>query len=191
MSHIDQAAPSHQPGPRRYLRYLAEWAAWAILIGIYYQQTTYFQSHIENYDFGAASWPRVIALAALAGATFQLALQIHRLRSGQPTDEVERLGIRVPARAWLHRSAIFLWPFVFLYLAPRIGAYVAVPVFVLGLLLLLGVRRIKPLILVVAVVYGLMLVIFTRYFYVALPIGAEGLFYNINVAIIEFARIGR
>ena len=191
MSNTDHATPTQQPGTRRYLRYVVEWAAWALLIGVYYQQTGYFQNSIENYDFGAASWPRVIALAALAGATFQLALQVHGLRSGQPTDEVESLGVRIPERAWIHRLSIFCWPFVFLYLTPRIGAYVSVPVFIFGMLLLLGVRRIKPLVLVVLVVYGLMLVIFTRYFYVALPIGAEGLFYNINVAIIEFARMGR
>ena len=177
--------------PRRYIRYVAEWCFWAVVIGLYYQQTGYFQNHIENYDFGAAGWPRVIALAALAGATFQLVLQVHTLRAGLPADTTEQFSVRLPAREWAHRLAIFCWPFVFLYLTPRIGAYLSVPVFVLGLLLLLGVRRLKPLLLVLAVVYGLMLVIFTRYFYVALPLGWEGLFYNINVAIIEVVRIGR
>lgn len=176
---------------RRYIRYVAEWCLWAVLIGIYYQQTTYFQNNIENYNFGAAGWPRVIAIAALVGTTFQLVLQVHTLRSGLPFGETKRFNTSITARDWLHRIAIFFWPFVFLYLTPRIGAYVSLPVFILGLLLLLGVRRIKPLALVLLVVYGMMLVIFTRYFYVAQPIGAEGLFYNINVAIIEFARIGR
>src|SRR6056297_797035 len=191
MSHSDQAAQAPAPSSSRYMRFIAEWCFWAVLIGIYYQQTTYFENHIENYNFGAAGWPRVIALAALAGATFQLVLQVHTLRSGLPFEESAQISLNMPTRDWIHRIAIFCWPFVFLYATPRIGAYVSLPLFILGLLLLLGVRRIKPLVLVLAVVYGLMLIVFTRYFYVALPVGAEGIFYNINIAIIEFARMGR
>lgn len=91
----------------------------------------------------------------------------------------------------MHRLAIFCWPFVFLYITPKLGAYLSVPIFIVGLLLLLGVRKPKPIALVLIVVYGLTLLIFTRFFFVALPLGNEYLFYDINVAIIEFARIGR
>ncbi|GAW37345.1 tripartite tricarboxylate transporter TctB family protein [Roseovarius sp. A-2] len=175
-----------------YVRYIAEWFFWIALIGLYFQQTSHFGDEISNYRFGADGWPRGIALAALLGATFQLVLQLHSLRSGPPSSTVEHVEeLPVSKKQWALRFMIFAWPFVFLYLMPRLGAYVSLPIFIVGFLLLLGVRKIKPISLVLLVVYGLTLLIFTRFFFVALPLGNEGTFYDINVAIIEFARLGR
>ncbi|WP_126623140.1 tripartite tricarboxylate transporter TctB family protein [Oceaniglobus ichthyenteri] len=176
---------------RPYARYVAEWCFWIVLIGLYFQQTAYFDEEISNYRFGASGWPKVIAFAALFGATFQLVIQIHALRAGLTDDDTEVERIQVTRRQWLHRIVIFCWPFVFLYITPILGAYVSLPVFIVGFLLLLGVYRIKPIALVLLIVYGLTLLIFTRFFFVALPLGNEYIFYDINVAIIEFARIGR
>jgi hypothetical protein len=178
-------------GFKPYARYVAEWCFWIVLIGLYFQQTSYFDEDIANYRFGAAGWPRAICLAAFVGATFQLALQIHSHRSGLVADMSEQEKSMVTPAQWAHRLAIFCWPFVFLFFTPTLGAYVSIPLFIVGLLLLLGVRKPKPIALVLLVVYGLTLLIFTRFFFVALPVGAEYLFYDINVAIIEFARIGR
>lgn len=185
-------AGSTPTGLMPYARYILEWCFWAILIGLYFQQTSHFGDEISNYKFGADGWPQGIALAAFVGATFQLALQIHSVRSGQPASLIDSLKEPpISKKQWVRRIMIFLWPFVFLYLTPRLGAYVALPIFIVGFLMLLGVRKLKPIGLVLFVVYGLTLLIFTRYFFVALPLGNENTFYDINVAIIEFARLGR
>ena len=73
---------------------------------------------------------------------------------------------------------------------PSIGFYVATPVFILGLLLLLEVTSPAALLLVTTVVYSLVLLIFTRFFFVALPVGGIQWFYDINNAIISIVRAG-
>ncbi|MEB8385630.1 tripartite tricarboxylate transporter TctB family protein [Rhodobacteraceae bacterium KMM 6894] len=176
---------------RPYARYIAEWCFWAALIGLYFQQTSFFDEEISNYRFGPDGWPRVVCIAAFIGATFQLILQIHSQRSNLVKDVIEYEKSAATSMQWVHRLAIFGWPFVFLYFTPTLGAYVSIPIFVVGLLVLLGVRSPKAIALVLLVVYGLTLLVFTRFFFIALPLGSEYLFYDINVAIIEFARIGR
>lgn len=184
-------ANSAQDDLKPYARFVGEWLFWIVLIGLYYQQTGFFDKEISNYDFGAAGWPRAVCLAAMVGATFQLALQIRSYRSGLVQDGGEAEKTTITPRQWAHRLSIFCWPFVFLYFTPILGAYVSIPLFVAGLLILLGVRSVTSIALVTFIVYGLTLLIFTRFFFVALPVGSEYLFYDINVAIIEFARIGR
>ena len=70
------------------------------------------------------------------------------------------------------------------------GTYFITLFFILGLLLLLKVRSIKALLGVTAITYLLLLVVFTRFFYVALPVGRWDFFYDFNNWIIVVARIG-
>ncbi|HRY05648.1 MAG TPA: hypothetical protein P5114_00865 [Hyphomicrobiaceae bacterium] len=175
----------------QYLRCFLEWAFWAVLVGVFYQQTTYFDKDIANYAFGATGWPRVVAITAFLVATFQLVMQIHALRMGLAIEGGQGRAESISAAQWAHRVAIFMWPFVFLFVTPTVGAYVSIPIFIVGFLLLLGVRKPIPLALVLVIVYGLLLAVFTRFFYVALPLGEETFFYDVNVAIVEFVRLGR
>lgn len=174
-----------------YWRYVAEWILWVFLVGVFYQQTTYFDKDIANYAFGATGWPRVVAIAVFLVATFQLVMQVHSLRKGLPVEASENKIESISLAQWMHRAAIFLWPFVFLFITPTVGAYISIPIFIVGFLLLLGVRNPLPIALVLVVVYGLTLLVFTRLFYVALPLGAEVFFYDLNVAIVELVRVGR
>ena len=175
----------------QYLRYFLEWAFWAALVGVFYQQTAYFDKDIANYAFGATGWPRVVAVTVFLVATFQLVMQIDALRKGLVVEDGQTKTDRISAAQWAHRIAIFIWPFVFLFITPTVGTYVSVPIFIVGFLLLLGVRKPIPLVLVLFIVYGLLLLVFTRLFYVALPLGEETFFYDVNVAIVEFVRAGR
>lgn len=198
MDEVDWMASSSENVPRHenkghYRRYIAEWFFWTLLVGLFYQQTTYFDKDIANYAFGATGWPRAVALGVFAVATLQLVMQIHAVRKGLPIEggdgDVQNTG--VSAAQWVHRASIFLWPFVFLFITPVLGAYISIPIFIVGFLLLLGVRNPLTIFLVLFVVYGLTLLVFTRLFYVALPLGAESFFYELNVAIVEFVRSGR
>ena len=89
----------------------------------------------------------------------------------------------------LQRIAIFVLPFVYLYLSTRLGAYVTTPLFLLAFLYLLEVRPV-PMICVTLTVYALVLIIFTRLFYVALPAGRIEFFYDLNIFLISLARVG-
>lgn len=72
----------------------------------------------------------------------------------------------------------------------RIGFFVATPLFIAAYLFVLEVRRIRPLVFVTLAVYGFVLLLFVRFFYVALPVGAWPSFYEINNQIITLVRIG-
>ena len=180
------------PGARRapWLKPLIEWAIWVALAALAWQQTALFDRTIPNYAFGATGWPRAICAAIVIGATGQLLYRLASMRraaaargDGAPSKPFD------PAAA-VKRAPIFLFPLLFLWLAPRIGFYIAAPGFILGMLLILHVRSTLTVATATAVIYGLLLLIFTRFFYVALPVGRIESFYEVNNAIIGLARWG-
>ena len=173
--------------------YTIEWLIWIILAGILYSQTEIFSQPIVEYAFGASGWPRVISLAVILGATsqyiFQI-LEITRDKNKNPTVNSEEISKESNFRKMVQRIGIFLLPLIYLYFLPSVGFYLLTPFFILMLLLLLEVRRAVAIVAVIAVVYGLTLLIFTRLFYVALPTGSIEFFYNINNLIIGLSRVG-
>ena len=169
-----------------------EWLIWTVLSGYAYVQTTKFDVTLQTYEFGATGWPRVICAAIIIGATAQLAATVGKsMRAGGGGAAALAAGkAELTRRAALQRAAFFLLPFVYLYLVPRVGFYLITPVFVVALMWLMEVRRIKSLISVTAVICVLALLIFTRFFYVALPTGRTEPFLSINNAILQFVRLG-
>ena len=181
-----------------------EWLVWIAIVILALRQTRNFDRDIEQYAFGADGWPTAILTAILAGATLQLAFRLRqkwRFLNGE-ADSVEQAPVPAEtpqsrpegrnAAGWLNIRliCIFLLPFLYLFLMPRLGFYVTTPCFIPALLLLLQVRSLRALVLVTLSVYGVALLIFTRLFYVALPIGRLDPFYDINVAILVFVRAG-
>lgn len=170
-------------------RPLAEWLIWVAIAAIAYSQTFYFDVTIPNYPIGATGWPRAVAALIAIGATLQF---LHKLvgmseepgeaaDDAEPSDRSARLGQRI---------GIFALPFLYLFVTPWIGFYVSTPLFVATLLLFLEVRSVKAIAGVTILVYGLVLLLFTRFFFVALPTGRLDAFYEINIAIIDFVRMG-
>ena len=183
---------------RRSYRPLAEWLIWTILVAVVYNQTSSFDRTIQEYAFGATGWPTAICFGIILGATGQLGFRLlANWRStaggdeaGKPTKDGSLPAVPKLTRANAQVAGFFLLPLVYLYFAQLIGFYVATPFFILGLLALMEVRSARALLLVTLVVYGIALTLFTRFFYVALPVGRLELFYDINNAIIVLARTG-
>ncbi len=184
-------------------RAVLEWLAWTVIAGVAFLQTGNFNREIADYAFGADGWPLAICTAIVLGATLQLAFRLrqdHRIASGRTDGKDDAAPGGSPAggpggssdtfRPSLQFVAIFLLPFVYLFLVPRLGFYVMTPFFIVALLFLMQVRSIVTLALVTASAYGIALLIFTRFFYVALPVGRIEPFYGMNNAIIALARTG-
>lgn len=167
-------------------RPFAEWLVWLGLAAFAWVQIGFFDRDLPHYRFGTAGWPRLVCLMIAAGATAQLLLRLGRVSAE------DSLPVATAARRHraVHRLCLFALPFLFLWLTPLAGFYVTAPLFTLALLLLLDVRRPLPLLGVTALVWGLVLLIFTRLFYVALPEGLWDGFYEVNVAIIDLVRLG-
>lgn len=192
---IDQNSKLASITGNAYFKSLTEWLMWMILVLVAMSQVDNFSQEIAAYKFDADGWPITITLALGVGATLQCLFQIWRIKTGGTAQIVQESSDKKPeaktSRATkLTNIAIFLLPFVYLYLAPRIGIYFITPFFILSLMLLLKVRSIKALLGITAITYLLLLVVFTRLFYVALPVGRWDFFYDFNNWIIVVARIG-
>lgn len=205
MSPRQNEAPSDRPvAPlRSSRRAVIEWLAWTAIAGVAFLQTGNFNREIADYAFGADGWPLAICSAIFLGATLQLVFGLRQDRphaSGRThhgddaavgASPAERAGGNsVATRPSLQFVAIFLLPFVYLFLVPRLGFYLMTPLFILALLFLMRVRSLMTLALVTASAYGIALLIFTRFFYVALPVGRIEPFYSLNNAIIALVRTG-
>ena len=177
----------------RLWRPLVEWLIWMGLGLAVYAQTGAFEREIPEYLYGPDGWPKVLCIALMIGASGQLFYQLSLIARGQaaPADDLDE-ATRKPLSALrvFQRVAIFCFPLLYLYLAPSLGFYIVTPFFLLGMLLILEVKSPLTLITVTAVVYGLFLLVFTRFFYVAVPVGQFEPFYSLNNAIIVFARSG-
>lgn len=165
-----------------------EWGIWVGIALLAWAQTGRFDEEIAEYRYGASGWPRGLCIAMIAGASGQLLL---RLVQGPARDNDEDTESQeMSFWRWIQRIGIFVLPLVYLWFMPTLGFYVSTPVFIAILLILLEVKNPLTILTVVAIVYGLVLALFTRFFYVALPTGSEPPFYDWNNAIIEFVRIG-
>lgn len=170
-----------------------EWLFWLALAAMVYSLTGRFDDPIAEYRFGAAGWPRALCAALVIGATGQLIYKLSRKQPPQDAvmdSEAAETQESLSLGSKLQRFGVFAAPFIYLYLTPEIGFYVSTPLLIIALLLLLEVRSLKALAGVTLVVYGLVLLVFTRFFYVALPVGRIEAFYDLNNWIIVLVRTG-
>ncbi|WP_157928932.1 tripartite tricarboxylate transporter TctB family protein [Pararhizobium haloflavum] len=179
-------------GPSPYLRPALEWAVWVGFALLAYSQTGLFDREIPEYRFGATGWPRAVCLLMIAGATGQFLMRCLTIARGVvETDAAEEAPRqKLSGREIAQRTAIFLLPLVYLYAVPYLGFYLMTPLFMLALMLILEVRSPGPLIGVPLTVSVIFLLVFTRLFYVGMPVGNLPGFYDVNNAIIGFARLG-
>jgi hypothetical protein len=180
---------------RRTVNLWLEWGLWVTLAVAAYWLTFDFDEPLDVYAFGASGWPRFILVCVVVGATAQLLLSLMRLRGGAAALAAED-GAEEDSEASVSRTAgfnprllgIFGLPLVYLLLLPRTGFFVTTPFFIIAFLWILEVRKPRLLFGVALVVYAIVLLVFTRLFYVALPIGNWPGFYDANNWIVVFVR---
>lgn len=161
-----------------------EMLGWLGLALFFYILTFKFADEIGSYAWGAASWPRgVIALIAI-GAIFQFYLQLktsYRMQAYAPSPETASDEESAePPVDYKRAVGVFLIPLVYLLALPRIGFYIATPVFLAGFIYYLGERRWGLMLGVTFFIYGLVNLVFTKLFYVALPTGTWPGFYDFS-----------
>jgi len=80
-----------------------------------------------------------------------------------------------------HRVRVALMlPLFFAALLEDFGFYTLAPFFIIGVMYLFGERRPKPMVLVMALIYGLLLLLFVNILFVGLPVGNIKPFYDIG-----------
>jgi hypothetical protein len=80
-----------------------------------------------------------------------------------------------------HRVRVALMlPLFFAALLEDFGFYTLAPFFIIGVMYVFGERRAKPMALVMALIYGLLLMLFVKILFVGLPVGNIKPFYDIG-----------
>jgi len=181
---------------KRKLAICLEWGFWIALAAAGYWLTFDFDEPLDIYRFGASGWPRFILACIVVGATLQAAFGLLKERRGAREPVLDReaatpegqLEAPEPLRFSPLLFGIFVLPLIYLVLLPRTGFFVTTPFFVLAFLWVLQVRRMRLLIGVTVSAYCLVLLIFVRLFYVALPVGNWPVFYDVNNWIVVAVR---
>ncbi len=158
-----------------------EVSIWLVVAAVAYGYSFEFDRDIEMYRFGAAGWPRLLILLIALGALGQF---VQDLRTA-PKEPLYDSGYfsrfkELDPRFILRMGLTLALPLVYARLLQGMGYYFLTPFFLAGYLYLTGEHRVKPLILVPLVIYGLVTVIFTRVLYVGLPIGYWPGFYDLG-----------
>ena len=77
-------------------------------------------------------------------------------------------------------GAILTLPLFFAALLEDMGFYTLAPFFIIGVMFLFGERRPKPMIAIMALILGLLLMLFVKILFVGLPVGNIHPFYDIG-----------
>ena len=77
-------------------------------------------------------------------------------------------------------GAMLTLPLFFAALLEDMGFYSLAPFFIIGVMFMMGERKAKPMVLVAALVFGLLMLMFVKILYIGLPVGNIHPFYDIG-----------
>ena len=144
-----------------------------------------FAGEPSAYRWGPASWPRAMILLLLLSAVLHCTTSLLALRRRSTSNEEPN---RITAIGRSPLLGLFAIPLVYVVLLPRAGFYLTTPVFLLAYLYYLGERRWGVLAFVTALIYLPINLIFTVFFYVALPVGVWPGFYDLGNWLLSILR---
>ncbi|MDH3663342.1 MAG: tripartite tricarboxylate transporter TctB family protein [Alphaproteobacteria bacterium] len=151
---------------------LAFWLALALVaFGLSFQ----FSGEVGTYKWGAASWPRAVVLLMATTALIHAALQFRKAETSTSGADGDGNGERP-----LASLGLFVIPLIYAWLLPRTGFYLTTPVFLISFLLYVGERRWHVILATTLLIMALVLLVFAKLFYVALPVGNWPGFYDVN-----------
>lgn len=163
---------------------------WLALSITAYALTFEFDDPIQAYLLGATAWPRGIIFGIFIVALLQFGLALKRAGGAAKAEPAaEKPPAQEPeAKPVLKIVLSFALPLFYLLILPRVGFYLLTPAFLCAYLFLLGERRWGRLIPVTAIIYAIMILVFTVVFYVPLPVGYWSGFYDINNWLLQLYR---
>ena len=162
--------------------YLIEGGVWLIFVFLAYLYTFQFSRPLPVYEWGPAHWPRVV-LVGMFVASLRLLYsdwRHHRTfikpkdgMSGESGDDVSSLATRIQV------VLIFALPVLYTFLMHKMGFLLVTPFFLGGYMWLMGVRKIRRLLILTICIYSGLVLIFVKLIFTYLPPGA-GIFNTLN-----------
>ena len=163
---------------------LIESGCWFIFALLAYTYTFQFDDIQIVYELGPAHWPRMI----LVGILIASGLSIYaNFRARQTPVEGENSDTKssTDKSTQIRIALIFTVPILYTYLIHKIGFLLITPLFLFAYLRLMGIVRLRTLILTTVGVYAMLVLVFVKLIFTYLPPGA-GIFHTINGYILGF-----
>lgn len=159
-----------------------EAALWLIFAAIFVGMTFDFMGPLSNFKLGAAFWPQVILVGIMVIAIIHGAITYFY----GPLDDIGETELQrqellndKPPTVTAKSLAIFVIPLVYVFAMHKLGFFLVTPIFLPLYMYLMGVRKIRTLVLVTAGLYAAIIFLFVALVFTPLPQGA-GYFHSLN-----------
>ena len=171
--------------------HLIESTVWVSLVILLFAFSFEFNKEIEIYKFGAAGWPRAVLgmlFLVIVGNIF------HQIRHGDNV-QAGRVGVSEDEMGEVDRTfssivtlTLFLIaPLLYAWSLKPIGFYSATPFFIASIICLLGEFRVKRVLSITALIYGLLILLFLLILNAPLPQGTVSPFYDFSAFMLRIS----
>ena len=171
--------------------HLIESIVWVSLVILLFAFSFESDKEIEIYKFGAAGWPRAVLgmlLLVIVGNIF------HQMRHGDNV-QAGRVGVSEDEMSDVDRTVgsmvtltlFLLAPLLYAWSLKPIGFYSATPFFIASIICLLGEFRVKRVISITALIYGLLILLFLLVLNAPLPQGTVSPFYDFSAFMLRIS----
>ena len=171
--------------------HFVESTVWVSLVILLFAFSFEFDKEIEIYKFGAAGWPRAVLgmlLLVIVGNIFHQMRHGDNIQTGRvgvSEDEMNdfdrTLGSMVTLTLFLLAPLLYAWS-----LKP-IGFYSATPFFIASIICLLGEFRVRRVLTITALIYGLLILLFLLILNAPLPQGTVSPFYDFSAFMLRIS----
>lgn len=167
---------SHQTVFKRYSHQI-EGIVWLVFVLLAAAYTFDFDDPLPVYEWGPAHWPRVVLFGMFVACLWLLFVESRKKEDSEEVVTTPKTKIDSSTR--VRMVLIFGLPVLYSFLIHRMGFLLITPFF-LGLYMwVVGVRKIRTLIVMTVGIYAALLLIFVKLIFTYLPPGA-GVFNTIN-----------
>ena len=171
--------------------HLIESIVWLSLVMILFAFSFEFDKEIEIYKFGTAGWPRAVLgmlLLVIVGNIF------HQMRHGDNV-QAGRVGVSDDEMSNVNRTfgsmvtltLFLLAPLLYAWSLKPIGFYSATPFFIASIICLLGEFRLRRVLSITALIYGLLILLFLLILNAPLPQGTVSPFYDFSAFMLRIS----
>lgn len=164
--------------------HLIEAVVWAAIVVVFFAYSFEFNQPIEIYKFGATAWPRVVIfllLLALVGNLYYQYKNGSDVQGGRVGVAETEDGADFGDPATRNRMlAVLFTPFLFAWLLKPVGIYFGAPFFIAAIMWLFGERRLKAILIMTVIIYGIFIGLFLVVLNAPLPQGNTSPFYDFS-----------
>ena len=152
------------------------WLFFVILAAIY---TFDFDDPLPVYEWGPAHWPRVVLFGMFVASCWLIFVEYRTGRRSKGRQSKDSKALEMPMSIRVRMVFIFTLPVVYAFLIHKMGFLLVTPFFLFGYMWLMGVHRLRTLIIMTLGIYSAIVIIFVKLIFTYLPPGA-GIFNTIN-----------